>query len=309
MLKLVPDMITVAFSAPLAGLKPEIDGEGNTVKADKLLTVTPLVVTEIVPEDAPAGTDVVTLVGVDEVTTAGVPLNDTMGDVLKLVPLIITTAPAAPSEGVKVEIVGVSNTLNGDPLETVSPFSVNEIVPVDAPTGTEVVILVEVEAVTTAATPLNSTTLLVGVVLKLFPEMITDAPTAPLAGLNPVIDGVGSTVKSLTLVTVTPLTVTEIFPKVAPAGTVVVMLVAVEEETAAAIPLKRTTFSVGVMLKFVPVIVTVVPSAPLLGVKLEKVGEATTIKLVGAVVMVMPLVVTAMGPDAASEGTEVVMLV
>ncbi len=241
MLKLVPDMITVAFSAPLAGLKPEIDGEGNTVKADKLLTVTPLVVTEIVPEDAPAGTDVVTLVGVDEVTTAGVPLNDTMGDVLKLVPLIITTAPAAPSEGVKVEIVGVSNTLNGDPLETVSPFSVNEIVPVDAPTGTEVVILVEVEAVTTAATPLNSTTLLVGVVLKLFPEMITDAPTAPLAGLNPVIDGVGSTVKSLTLVTVTPLTVTEIFPKVAPTGTVVVMLLVVDAVITAVVLLNFTT--------------------------------------------------------------------
>jgi hypothetical protein len=240
-LKLVPDIVTVAPTAPLAGLKPEIDGEGNTVKADKLLMVTPLVVTEIAPEDAPEGTDVVMLVGVDEVTTAGVPLNDTMGEALKLVPLIVTIAPAAPSEGVKVEIVGVSNTSKGVPLETVSPFSVNEIVPVDAPTGTEVVILVEVEAVTTAATPLNSTTLLDDVVLKLFPEMITVAPTAPLVGLNPVIDGVGNTVKSLTLVTVTPLTVTEIFPEVAPAGTVVVMLLVVEAVMTAVVLLNFTT--------------------------------------------------------------------
>lgn len=241
MLKLVPDMTTVAPKAPLAGLKPEMDGEGNTVKVDKLLTVTPLVVIEIAPEDAPEGTDVVMLVDVDEVTTAGVPLNDTMGEVLKLAPLIVTTAPAAPSEGVKVEIVGVSNTLKGEPLDTVSPFSVNEILPVDAPTGTEVVMLVEVEAVTTAATPLNSTTLLDGVVLKLFPEIITVAPTAPLVGLNPVIDGVGSTVKSLILVTVTPLTVTEIFPEVAPAGTVVVMLLVVEAVMTAVVLLNLTT--------------------------------------------------------------------
>lgn len=234
-------MITIAPTAPLAGLKPEIEGEGSTVKADKLLTVTPLVVTEIVPEDAPEGTDVVILVEVDEVTTAAVPLNDTIGEGLKLAPLIVTTAPAAPSEGVKAEMVGVSNTLKGDPLETVSPFSVNEIVPVDAPAGTEVVILVEVEAVTTAATPLNSTTLLDGVVLKLFPEIIIVAPTAPLAGLNPDIDGVGNTVKSLTLVTVTPLTVTEIFPEVAPAGTVVVMLLEVEAVMTAVVLLNFTT--------------------------------------------------------------------
>lgn len=214
--------------------------------------------------------------------------------------------PTAPPVGLKPVMDGVGNTVKLDELVIVTPLVTTEIGPSKAPAGTTVVILVASEDDTLAATPLNDTD---GEPLKFVPEIITVAPTAPLTGLKPVMVGVARTIKFEGLETVTPLTVTDINPDVAPAGTVVVMLVAVEEETAAAIPLKRTTFSVGVMLKFVPVIVTVVPSAPLLGVKLEKVGEATTIKLVGAVVMVMPLVVTAMGPDAAPEGTEVVMLV
>lgn len=241
-LKLVPDMLTVALTAPLVGLKLVIEGEGNTVKLDKLLIVTPLVVTEIGPEDAPAGTVVVMLVELDEVTTAGVPLNDTAGEALKLAPLIITTAPAAPSDGVNSEIVGVSNTLKMDPLVATTPFNVNVILPLEAPTGTEVVMLVDVEAVTTADTPPNATTLLDGVVLKLFPESITVAPTAPPpVGVNPVMDGVGNTIKSLALVTVTPLTVTEIFPDVAPTGTIVVMLLVVEAVITAVVLLNFTT--------------------------------------------------------------------
>lgn len=99
-------MVIEAPTAPLAGLKPEIDGEGNMVKLDKLVMVTPLVVTEIDPEEAPEGTDVVMLLAFEELTTAFVPLNDTIGELLKFVPLIVTTVPAAPSEGVNAVIVG-----------------------------------------------------------------------------------------------------------------------------------------------------------------------------------------------------------
>jgi hypothetical protein len=219
----------------------------------------------------------------------------------------VTVAPTAPLKGSKSVIDGVGNTVKLDELVIVIPLVVTEIGPVKAPAGTTVVILALVDDVTLATTPLNLT-VGAGDVLKFVPEIITVAPTAPLVGLNPVIDGVGSTVKSLTLVTVTPLTVTEIFPEMAPTGTMVVMLVSVEEETVASVPLKLIVFSVGVVLKLVPVMVTVVPSAPLLGVKLEMVGEATTIKLV-ALAIVTPLVVTDIGPVAAPEGTEVVMLV
>jgi hypothetical protein len=72
-------------------------------------------------------------------------------------------------------------------------------------------------------------------VLKFVPLMITVAVTAPPVGLKLVIVGVGRTVKVEALFTVipVPLTATEIGPVVAPAGTDVVMLVAVEAETTA----------------------------------------------------------------------------
>jgi hypothetical protein len=225
---------------------------------------------------------------------------------VKFVPEIVTVEPTAPLRGLKLVMDGVGNTVKLDELVIVTPLVITEIGPSRAPAGTTVVILVVVEDVTLATTPLNDTE---GDPLKFVPEIITVAPTAPLTGLKPVIVGVARTVKFEELETVTPLTVTDINPDVAPGGTVVVMLVAVEEETVASVPLKRTIFSVGVVLKLVPVMVMVVPSAPLLGVKLEMVGEATTIKLVGALFIVTPLVVTEIGPDAAPEGTEVVMLV
>ncbi len=56
------------------------------------------------------------------------------------------------------------------------------------------------------------------------------------------------------------LTVTEMLPLVAPAGHVVVMLVAVDDVTIDTVPLKLTMLSSGVVLKLAPVIKTVVPT-------------------------------------------------
>lgn len=287
-----------------------MEGVGNTVKVDELVMVTPLVVTEIVPEDAPEGTEVVMLLAVDEVTTAVVPLNDTMGEGLKLLPLIVTTAPTAPLpiKGLMSEMVGVGNTLNDDPLVATTPFRIKEIVPSDAPIGTVVVMLLEVEAVTTAATPLNSITLSAGVILKLFPESIIVAPTAPLFGVNPEIDGVGDIVKSSILVILTPLTVIEIFPDEAPTGTIVVMLLEVEAVTTEAVLLNSTMWSPGVFVKLVPEIVTVAPMAPLVGLKPVMVGVGNTVKL-DELVIVKPLDAMDIGPVRAPAGTTVVILV
>ena len=68
-------------------------------------------------------------------------------------------------------------------------MAVTEIVPVVAPAGTVVVMLVAVEAVTVATVPLNLTILLACVVLKLVPVMVTVAPTCPLVGLKELIVG------------------------------------------------------------------------------------------------------------------------
>lgn len=107
----MPEIITVAPTAPLTGAKPEMVGVGNTVKLKALVTVTPLVVTSIGPVTAFKGTVVVMLVEFDEVTVAAVPLKETNGEPLKLVPEIITVAPTAPAGGLALVIVGVLSTV------------------------------------------------------------------------------------------------------------------------------------------------------------------------------------------------------
>ncbi len=87
---------------------------------------------------------------------------------------------------------------------------------------------------------MNSTILSEGVELKFIPVIRMAAPTAPLDGLKLVIAGVPRTVKSLALNKVTPLTVTEILPVVALDGTSVVMLLELEAETTAVVPLNFT---------------------------------------------------------------------
>lgn len=116
--------------------------------------------------------------------------------------------------------------------------------------------------------------------------------------------------KSSILVAVLLPTVTEIFPVVAPIGTVVVMLVAVLALTLAIVPLNLTTLFTGVVLKFVPVIITVLLKGPLKGVKLMMVGGGTMVTVKSAtLVAVLPPTVTVIFPVVAPEGTEVVMLV
>ena len=62
--------------------------------------------------------------------------------------------------------------------------------PVVAPAGTATVIVDVVEVCTVAVTPLNFTRFSLGDVLKLFPLMVTSAPTAPEDGVKPESDGV-----------------------------------------------------------------------------------------------------------------------
>jgi hypothetical protein len=128
-------------------------------------------------------------------------------------------------------------------------------------------------------------------VLKFVPERTTVAPTAPLDGENPVSVGGDNTSKLEALVSVTPLTVTVMGPSVADAGTVVVNEVVVAAVTIAVVPLNATTLLAGVVLKFVPEIVTVAPIAPLDGENPVKVGVGRTVKP-EALVTVTPLTVT-----------------
>jgi hypothetical protein len=137
-----------------------------------------------------------------------------------------------------------------------------------------VVILVDVLAVTTASTPLKNTLLSAKVGLKSVPVIVTTVPATPDVGENEVMVGAGPqvTVKSESAeVSEHPL-YTLMGPVVAPAGTLVVIVVAELAVTMAETPLNCTIFSEGVVLKFVPVIVTASPSSPVEGANNVMVG-------------------------------------
>src|SRR5437899_7360154 len=105
------------------------------------------------------------------------------------------------------------------------------------------------------------------------------------------MDGGGAvTVKFVALVAVPPLVVTVIGPAVAPPGTGAVRLVADAAVTVARTPLNFTSFLLATGSKFVPVIVTVVPGGPLLGVKLVMVGAATVVNWLAKALSGWPLV-------------------
>ena len=103
---------------------------------------------------------------------------------------------------------------------------------------------------------------------KLVPVFVTDAPPGPEFGERPVIDGAGMTVKLTPLLTIPP-TVTTRLPVVAPLGTCTVMLVALQlVAPPALVPLNVSVLEPWLEPKLAPVMVTVVPTAPIVGDRL-----------------------------------------
>jgi hypothetical protein len=269
--KFDPEIVTDAPTAPDVADRLVMLGVGSTVKLLPLLS-TPLACTTTLPVVAPVGTGATMLVALHVVTAAAVPLNLTVPCVvLKFEPAIVTDAPTAPVEGVRVVIAGVGSTVKLLPLLS-TPLACSTTLPVVAPAGTVVTMLVALQVVTVAVVPLNLTVpVLPCVAPKFAPVIVTDAATAPDVTDRLVMLGAATTVKLFPLL-LTPDTVTTTFPVVAPVGTVATMLVEVQLVVDAAVPLNLT---VPVEPKAVPVIVTVAPTAPDVGDRLEIVGAAT----------------------------------
>src|SRR6266540_7367699 len=101
------------------------------------------------------------------------------------------------------------------------------------------------------------------------PEMVTSVPTEPELGVKPVILGRTRMVNEVALVAVPAGVVTEIGPLVATLGTVASISPSLATLKEAAVPLNLTAVA---PVKFVPVITTDVPTAPLDGVKDAMVG-------------------------------------
>ena len=83
------------------------------------------------------------------------------------------------------------------------------------------------------------------------------------------------TVKSIADVAVLLPTVTVIGPVVAPVGTVVTICEALEPVTTAAVPLNLTMLLAGVVLKYVPLMVTCAPGPACVGEKESIVGSVS----------------------------------
>jgi hypothetical protein len=158
----------------------------------------------------------------------------------------------------------------------VFPATVTEIFPVTAPGGTVIVIDVVEAAVTVVTTFPILTTLSAMVELKFSPVITTSVgPARPAAGVKLVITGSLITTKSFVELTDLPSTVTEILPVTAPLGIVIVRDVAIAAVTVAVAFPTLTTLSPTFGLKFWPVMVTVVPMGPVVGINPDIVGSGS----------------------------------
>ena len=195
----------------------------------------------------------------------------------KFVPVIVTEAPIAPDVGDRLVILGAATTVKLTPL-LFTPLAFTIRLPVVAPVGTVATIEVALQLpIVVAAVPLKLTEPVPWVEPKFVPVIVTDAPTAPVVGDTLVMLGAATTVNDTPLL-FTPLALTTTLPVVAPVGTVATIDVAPQLPiVVAAVPLNLTVPVPWVKPKFVPVIVTDAPTAPVVGDRLVMLGAATTV--------------------------------
>jgi hypothetical protein len=278
--KLAPVIVTLAPTNPDAGFRLVMLGAGTlTVKLTPLLA-TPPTVTRTLPVVAPAGTGAVILVVLQLVGDAAVPLKVTMlvpWVAPKLAPVIVTLAPTNPDAGLRLVMLGAGTlTAKLTPLLGAPP-TVTRMLPVVAPVGTDTAIVDVLQFVGDAAVPLKVMVLVPCVAPKLAPVIETLVPTNPDEGFRLVMVGAGTVTVKGTPLLATPGSVSTILPVVAPLGTGTTTRVAVQLVGVAATPLKDTVPTA--VPKFVPVIVTDVPTAPEAGLILEIFGTGAAAPL------------------------------
>src|SRR5260370_32638227 len=277
---------------------------GTTVSTVKLipLLATPDTVTTTLPVVAPAGTGATMLVALQLVGVASVPLKSR---VLvpwvnpKLVPVMGSAVPTAAEVGDKPVMLGAATTAKLIPL-LATPDTVTTTLPVFSFNDTAATEIYALSLHDALPISLNCTVLVPWVAPKFVPVMVTDVPTAAEVGDKPVMLGAATTAKLIPLLA-TPDTVTTTLPVVAPAGTGATMLVALQLVGVASVPLNCTVLVPWVAPKFVPVMVTDVPTAAEVGDKPVTPGAATTAPLIPT--PATPGTVTTSCPVVAPAGT------
>jgi hypothetical protein len=215
-----------------------------TVKLPLLEPLPPAVVTAIFPVFAPVGTVAVICVALLTVkAVAAVLLNLTAVAPVKFVPLTVTLVPTGPLVGVNDVTVGVGTTVKLPLLVAVPPGAVTAIGPLVVPfAGCATIVVSELTLKLFAFVPLNFTAV---APVKPEPLTVTFAPTLPLVGVKPEIETAGGgeppvTVKLPALVAEPDPVVTEIWPSVAPDGTVATSRESRTTAKAAEVPLNFT---------------------------------------------------------------------
>src|SRR5438309_1555394 len=295
----VPAIATSDPSPPEIGDKLVILRVSMTVKLMPLLE-TPLAFTTTFPVVAPLGTCTTMLVALQLVGGASVSLNVTVlvpCAAPKFVPVIVTEVPTSPEVTDRFVILGAGTTVKLTPL-LAAPATVTTTFPVVAPDGTGAPMANELQLVGVVGVPLNVIVLEPWLDPKFVPVMVTAAPTETVVGDSPLMPG--RTVKEMPLLE-TPLTPTTTFPVVAADGTGTAMLVALQLVGVPAAPLNVTVLEPCVDPKFVPVIVTGVPTAPEVTDKLVILGVRRTVKFTP--LLATPLALTITFPVVAPLGT------
>ena len=158
--KLLPVTVTTVLAVPKFGDSPAIVGGGPTTNGDPLLG-SPLTVMTTLPVVAPAGTLAVML---PLLQLDGIPVTPLKVTVLapcvapKLLPLIVTVVPIEPADGETPLMAGGVATVKGTP-RLAPPFAFTITLPVLAPPGTGTAMLVLLQLVGVAVTPLKVTVL------------------------------------------------------------------------------------------------------------------------------------------------------
>jgi len=186
-----------------------------------------------------------------------------------------------------------------------TPPTVTTTFPVVAVAGTKTTMLVGLQLPAAPAdTPPNATVFVPCVTPKFVPIIVTKLPVGPEGGLRFVMFGGGVTAKAIPLLAAPP-TVTTTFPVAAPVGTSAVMFVAPQLIGVANVPLNVTVLVPWRRPNPLPMIVTVEPTGPEAGLKLEMFGM--TVK--GSPLLATPPTVTTTFPVVAPFGTAAEMLV
>lgn len=276
--KFEPEMVTPTPARPASGDMKLIAGTGwvITLKFTPLLASNWWSVTTTLPEVAPEGTSTAMLESLQLCTVALTPLNVTPPKPCvcpKVMPEIVTEEPISPAVGPIAVIFGTTG--NGRPLVE-NPLTVTTIGPVVAPVGTGTVMLVLLQMLGDAATPLNVTVLAPWVSPKLVPVTTTLVPTGPEVGASLVITGM--TRNDVVLLAVPPdVTITSIKPGRRLAGTGATILVSDHEVGVVLTPPMVTELPVAEVPNPLPLIVKGEPTGltgPTVGEMLLMLGDA-----------------------------------